>query len=326
MTRPIRVAVTGAAGQIGYALLFPIASGEVFGKDQPLILQLLEIRPALGVLEGVKMELDDCAFELLSNIITTDDPNMAFRDADYAFLVGSKPRGPGMERSDLLKDNGGIFRIQGKALNEQASRDVRVLVIGNPANSNTLIALKNAPDLGITQFSAMTRLDHNRAISQLALKTGKNIDDVKKFTLWGNHSPTMYPDISHATIDGTPAVDLVDTSWVRDEFIPLVQQRGANVIKARGASSAASAAKAACDHMRNWVQGSPEDNWVSMAVLSAGGAYGVAEDIVYSFAVTCVNGSYKVVEGLSIDDYSRDMMQKTEQELLAEREAVKDMF
>ena len=325
MTRPIRVAVTGAAGQIGYALLFPIASGEVFGKDQPLILQLLEIPPALGVLEGVKMELDDCAFELLSNIITTDDPNVAFRDADYAFLVGSKPRGPGMERSDLLKDNGGIFRIQGKALNEQASRDVRVLVIGNPANSNALIALKNAPDLGITQFSAMTRLDHNRAISQLALKTGKNIDDVKKFTLWGNHSPTMYPDISHAMIDGTPAVDLVDTSWVRDEFIPLVQQRGANVIKARGASSAASAAKAACDHMRNWVQGSPEGNWVSMAVLSAG-AYGVAEDIVYSFAVTCVNGSYEVVEGLSIDDYSRDMMQKTEQELLAEREEVKDMF
>jgi malate dehydrogenase len=325
MKQPVRVAVTGAAGQIGYALLFRIAAGDMLGKDQPVILQLLEITPALKALAGVVMELDDCAFPLLHGVVATDDPNVAFKDADYALLVGSRPRGPGMERKDLLQANGAIFTVQGKALNDHASRGVKVLVVGNPANTNCLIALKNAPDLAPEQFSAMTRLDHNRALSQLAARTGAKVSDVRKMIIWGNHSSTQVPDVSHATVGGKPAAGLVTDAWVTEEFVPTVQKRGAAIIDARGASSAASAANAAVDHMRTWALGSPEGDWVSMGILSDG-AYGVAKDIVYSYPVTVRDGKVALVAGLSVSAAVRSKMEATERELLEERAAVEDLL
>lgn len=325
MKQPVRVAVTGAAGQIGYALLFRIASGEMLGKDQPVILQLLEITPALKALEGVVMELHDCAFPLLHGVVTSDDPAVAFKDADYALLVGSRPRGPGMERNDLLQANGAIFTVQGKALNDYASRDVKVLVVGNPANTNCLIAMRNAPDLRPEQFSAMTRLDHNRALSQLAAKSGVRVSDVKRMTIWGNHSSTQVPDVSHAVVDGRPAAEVVDGTWIQDEFIPVVQKRGAAIIDARGASSAASAANAAIDHMRDWVLGTEDGDWVSMAIPSQGW-YGVADGIIYSFPVTVSGGKASVVEGLSISAFIQERMRLTESELLEERDAVADLI
>jgi len=325
MTKPARVAITGAAGQIGYQLAFRIASGQLLGPDQPVILQLLEIPPALGALKGVEMELSDCAFETLEGIVATDDPAAAFRDADYALLVGAKPRGPGMERKDLLLENAKIFSVQGKALNEHASRKVKVLVVGNPANTNALIAMSNAPDLDHARFTAMTRLDHNRAISQLAAKTGAQVRDIRRMTIWGNHSATQYPDVSFATVGGQPAPSLVDQAWLTGDFIPTVQQRGAAIIKARGASSAASAASAAIDHVRDWALGTPEGDWVSMAVPSDG-SYGIAEGVIYSFPVTCANGRYEIVQGLEISDFSRERMKATEAELLEERDGVRDLL
>jgi len=327
MKQPVRVAVTGAAGQIGYALLFRIAAGDMLGKDQPIKLQLLEITPALKALEGVIMELEDCAFPLLHGVEATDDAATAFDGADYALLVGSRPRGPGMERKDLLQANGAIFTTQGRALNERASRDVKVLVVGNPANTNCLIAMRNAPDLSPSQFSAMTRLDHNRALSQLANKVGAQVADVKRMIIWGNHSSTQVPDLSHATVGGRRAVELVDEAWVSDTFIPTVQKRGAAIIEARGASSAASAANAAIDHMRDWALGTPEGDWVSMAIPTEGsGAYGVEGDVVYSYPVTVRDGHVKVVEGLDVSDAVRARMKATEQELLEERAAVADLL
>ena len=325
MKKPMRVAVTGAAGQIAYSLLFRIASGEMLGADQPVHLQLLEITPALNALNGVVMELNDCAYPLLSGVTTTDDANVAFRDADVAMLVGAKPRGKGMERGDLLADNGKIFGPQGRALNEHASRDVRVLVIGNPANTNCLIAMNNAPDLSPRQFTAMMRLDHNRAISQLAEKTGASVTDIRKVTVWGNHSATQYPDLSHATIKAKPALDQVDTTWVRESFIPRVQKRGAEVIEARGLSSAASAGYAGLDHVRDWVFGSAKDDWVSMGVASDG-SYGISEGLIYSYPCVCVDGSYRIVQDLSIDEFSRSKMDATRKELEEERDAVKDLL
>lgn len=322
MKAPVRVAVTGAAGQIGYALLFRIASGEMLGKDQPVILQLLEIPQALPALSGVVMELEDCAFPLLHSIEVSDDPNIAFKDANFALLVGSRPRGPGMERKDLLEANGAIFTVQGKALNDYAARDVKVLVVGNPANTNALIAMKNAPDLRPEQFSAMTRLDHNRAISQLANKTGKLGTEVSGVTIWGNHSATQVPDIANATVAGTTATDLVDDAWVTDTFIPTVQKRGAAIIDARGASSAASAANAAIDHMHDWVLGTPGDSWVSMAIYSVTGYYGVGAGVMYSYPVRVSNGAVSVVEGLTVTDANRALMEVTETELQEEREAI----
>ena len=324
MKEPVRVAVTGAAGQISYSLLFRIASGQLLGADQPIILQLLEIPPAMGALSGVVMELDDCAFELVQGIVATDDPNVAFKDVDDALLVGSRPRGPGMERKDLLEANAAIFSVQGKALNDHASRDVRVLVVGNPANTNSLIAQRNAPDLDPRHFTAMTRLDHNRAVTQLAQKTGKHVVDVKGLSIWGNHSATQYPDISHASINGTAADSLVDQSWVEETFIPIVQQRGAAIIKARGLSSAASAANAAIEHMRDWALGT-DGEVVSMAVYSDG-SYGIAEGLIYSFPCTCAGGDWKIVQGLAINDFSREKMNDTEAELIEERDAVKDLL
>jgi malate dehydrogenase len=321
MKQPVRVAVTGAAGQIGYSLLFRIAAGEMLGQDQPVILQLLEITPALGALDGVVMELRDCAFGLLHGVTTSDDAEVAFRDADYALLVGSRPRGPGMERGDLLEANGAIFTAQGRALNAVASCEVKVLVVGNPANTNALIAMKNAPDLGSEQFSAMTRLDHNRAVAQLAEKTGSAVADVQGMIIWGNHSSTQVPDLSHATVSGKAAPELVDEAWTQDTFIPTVQKRGAAIIAARGASSAASAASAALDHMRDWVQGTAEDSWTSMAIPSTG-AYGVAEGIVYSFPVKTQNGVVSVVEGLENSAFVQEKMKVSEEELLEERQAV----
>tara|TARA_B100001750_G_C15512884_1_gene604884 strand:+ start:1659 stop:2639 length:981 start_codon:yes stop_codon:yes gene_type:complete len=325
MKEPVRVAVTGAAGQIGYALLFRIASGAMLGNDQPVILHLLEITPALGALEGVVMELNDCAFPLLAGVVTTDDANVAFKDVDYALLVGSRPRGPGMERKDLLEANGAIFAPQGKALNDNAKKDVKVLVVGNPANTNALIAQQNAPDLDPSCFSAMVRLDHNRALSQLASKMDVHSSDVKYMTIWGNHSSTQYPDISNAEVNGSKAVDVVDFKWVKDEFIPTVQQRGAAIIKARGASSAASAASAAIDHMRDWALGTSGDNWVSMAVPSDG-SYGIKEGIIFGYPVKCSNGTYEIVQGLSIDDFSAEKLKETETELREERAAVEHLF
>lgn len=321
MKTPVRVAITGAAGQISYSLIFRIAAGDMLGKDQPVILQLLEIPPAMGALEGVVMELNDCAFPLVDSIITTDDPNVAFKDTDYALLVGSKPRGPGMERADLLKDNGAIFTIQGKALNDNASRDVKVLVVGNPANTNAFIAMKNAPDLNPKNFTSMMRLDHNRSLSQIADKTGSHSTRVEKMVVWGNHSATQYPDISYATVDGKPVKEAVDNDWYVNEFIPTVQQRGAAIIKARGASSAASAASAAIDHMRSWALGS-DGGWVSMGVFSKGNSYDIDEDLMFALPVTCENGEWKEITGLEISDFSREMISKTEQELVSEREAV----
>ena len=325
MKQPVRVAVTGAAGQISYSLLIRIASGQMLGDDQPVILQLLEITPALDALKGVAMELEDCAFPLLNGVVQTDDPNVAFKDADYALLVGARPRGPGMERKDLLEANAAIFSVQGKALNDHASRDVKVLVVGNPANTNALIAQKNAPDLNPGQFTAMTRLDHNRAAAQLANQTGKHVTDVKKVTIWGNHSATQYPDISTATIDGTAATELVEDSWYKEEFIPVVQQRGAAIIQARGLSSAASAANAAVDHMRTWALGTAEGDWVSMGIPSDG-SYDIAEGLIYSFPCTCKDGQYEIVQGLEISEFSREKMSATEQELSEERDAVKHLF
>lgn len=325
MKTPVRVAVTGAAGQISYSLIFRIAAGDMLGPDQPVILQLLEIPPAMNALQGVVMELNDCAFPLVHGIVATDDPNVAFKDIDYALLVGAKPRGPGMERSDLLKGNAAIFSVQGKALNGNANRNVKVLVVGNPANTNALIALKNAPDLNPRNFCAMMRLDHNRSLAQLAEKTGSHVTDIKHMVVWGNHSSTQYPDISFATVKGKPVKELVDNNWYVETFIPTVQQRGAAIIKARGSSSAASAASAAIDHMRNWALGTEGDDWVSMAAWSDG-SYGIAEGIVYSFPMTCKNGEYQIVQGLNISDFSRERMQATERELLDERDAIKDLL
>ena len=325
MKAPVRVAVTGAAGQISYSLLFRIAAGQMLGEDQPVILQLLEITPALGALEGVAMELDDCAFPLLAGIVQTDDPNVAFKDADYALLVGARPRGPGMERKDLLEANAAIFSVQGKAINDNASPDIKVLVVGNPANTNALIAQRNAPNINPRQFTAMTRLDHNRAMTQLAQKTGTTINDVKKMTIWGNHSSTQYPDLHHATVNGKTAIDMVDQAWYEGTYIPEVQQRGAAIIKARGASSAASAANAAIAHMRSWALGTAEGDWVSMGVYSDG-SYGIAEGLIYSYPCVCKNGDWEIVQGLEVKDFSRDRMAATEQELAEERDAVSHLL
>lgn len=325
MKSPVRVAVTGAAGQIGYALLFRIASGAMLGPDQPIILHLLEITPALGALEGVVMELNDCAFPLLHGVVTSDDPNVAFKDVDYALLVGAMPRKDGMERSDLLEANGSIFGPQGQALNDHASRDVKVLVVGNPANTNALIAQQNAPDLDPKCFTAMVRLDHNRAISQLAEKTGTHSTDIQKMIIWGNHSSTQYPDLHNTTVKGEAALDQVDQEWYEGTFIPDVQQRGAAIIKARGASSAASAASAAIDHMRDWALGTPEGDWVSMAIPSDG-SYGIQPGVIYGYPVTCTNGKYEIVQGLDINDFSREKMDSTDKELRDERAAVESLF
>ncbi|GMQ77432.1 MAG: malate dehydrogenase [Gammaproteobacteria bacterium] len=325
MKEPVRVAVTGAAGQIAYSLLFRIASGEMLGTDQPVVLQLLEIAPALNALEGVVMEINDCAYPLVKEIVVTDDAGKAFDGVSYALLVGSKPRGKGMERGDLLTENGKIFKPQGRALNERAQRDVKVLVIGNPANTNALIAMRNAPDLAASQFTAMTRLDHNRAIGQLAEKTGAAVADIKRVTIWGNHSATQYPDINHTAVAGKPATELVDGAWIANQFIPRVQKRGAEVIAARGHSSAASAAYAGLCHMRDWIGGTPDGDWVSMVVPSDG-SYGIAEGLMYSFPVTISGGRYEIVQGLAIDDFSREKMDATRAELEGERDAVKDLI
>lgn len=325
MKSPVNIAITGAAGQIGYALAFRVASGQMLGVDQPVNLHLLEITPALGALQGVVMELNDCAFPTLHRVVATDDPGVAFRDCNVALLVGARPRGPGMERKDLLLANAQIFSAQGKALDAVASRDVRVLVVGNPANTNALIAMKNAPGLKPTHFTAMVRLDHNRAISQLAERTGRHVTAVRHMTIWGNHSATQYPDLHHATVDGEPALSLVDDGWYKQTFIPTVQQRGAAIIKARGASSAASAASSAIDHVRDWILGTPEGDWVSMAIPSDG-SYGIPEGVIYGFPVTCRKGAYHIVHGLDINSFSRDRMQATHRELTEERDGVKDLL
>ena len=325
MKQPVRVTVTGAAGQISYALLFRIASGAMLGADQPVILQLLEITPAMGALEGVVMELNDCAFPLLQDVVISDDPEVAFKDTDYALLVGARPRGPGMERKDLLEANAAIFSVQGKAINKVASRDIKVLVVGNPANTNALIASANAPDIDTKQFTAMTRLDHNRALSQLAEKTGSHTTKIKRMTIWGNHSNTQYPDITKATVDGKEASSLVDQAWLEENFIPTVQERGAAIIKARGASSAASAGAAAIDHMRTWALGTQEGDWVSMAIPSDG-SYGIEPGIMYSYPVTCKDGKYEIVQGLEISEFSRSRMDATEDELRQERSAIEHLL
>ena len=326
MADPVRVAVTGAAGQIGYALLFRIASGQMLGDDQPVILQLLEIPQAVGALEGVRMELEDCAFPLLDGVVCTDDPNRAFEGADHALLVGAMPRKEGMERADLLSANGAIFTVQGRAIAESASPDVKVLVVGNPANTNALIAMNNAAGTPDRQFTAMTRLDHNRAIAQLAARAGVPVSEVARMTIWGNHSATQYPDVFHAEVAGKPAFEVVgsDRSWLEDEFIPTVQQRGAAVIKARGLSSAASAANAAIGHMRSWALGTPEGDWVSMAVPSDG-SYGVPEGLVSGFPCSCAGGDHQIVQGLDLDDFSRARIDASVAELAGERDTVADL-
>jgi len=325
MKTPVRVAVTGAAGQIGYALLFRIAAGDMLGPDQPVILQLLEVTPALGALQGVVMELNDCAFPTLHGVVATDDPNVAFKDADYALLVGARPRGPGMERKDLLEANGAIFGPQGRAMNAHASRNIRVLVVGNPANTNALIAQQNAPDLDPRCFTAMVRLDHNRAISQLAEKTGAKNTDIRRVTIWGNHSSTQYPDLHNATVKGVDAMAQIDQGWYEKEFIPTVQQRGAAIIKARGASSAASAASAAIDHMRSWALGTADGDWVSMGIPSDG-SYAIAPGVIYGYPCVCRNGVYEIVQGLAINDFSRARMDATDKELREERAGVEHLF
>ena len=324
MKAPVRVAVTGAAGQISYSLLFRIAAGEMLGADQPVILQLLEITPALDALAGTVMEIEDCAFPLVAGIVQTDDASIAFKDADYCLLVGARPRGPGMERKDLLEANAAIFSAQGKAINDNASRDVKVLVVGNPANTNALIAYRNAPDLNPGQFTAMTRLDHNRAMAQLANKTGKHSTDVENMIIWGNHSATQYPDIHHCKVAGAAATSLVEQDWITGDFIPTVQQRGAAIIKARGLSSAASAANAAIEHMRDWALGT-NGKIVSMGIHSDG-SYGVTEGLIYSFPVTCANGEYSIVQDLEINAFSQDLMDKSEIELSEERDAVASLL
>jgi len=323
--KPVRVTITGAAGQIGYQLCFRIASGQMLGKDQPVILQLLEVTPALPGLQGVVMELRDCAFPTLADVIATDQLDVAFKKTDYALLVGARPRGPGMERKDLLMANAQIFSAQGKALDAHASKDCKVLVVGNPANTNAYIAMTNAPRLKKSNFTAMTRLDHNRAIAQLAEKTGKPVTAINRMTIWGNHSSTQYPDIGECSVAGKAATKLVDQAWTVDAFIPTVQQRGAAIIKARGLSSAASAASAAIDHMRDWALGTAKGDWVSMAVPS-GGEYGIKKGVIYSFPVTCAKGKWKIVKGLDVSDFSRERMNATERELWEEREGVKDLL
>ena len=326
MSSPIRITITGAAGNIAYALLFRIAAGDMLGKEQPVILQLLEVPQAMDAVRGTLMELQDCAFPLLAGVSATDDANVAFAGAEYALLVGSKPRGPGMERADLLADNGRIFALQGKAINDCAAKSVRVLVVGNPANTNALIAASHAPDLAASQFTAMTRLDHNRARARLAEKLGVSTREITNMTIWGNHSSTQYPDISHALAKSEPVRDLVDTDWVRNDFIPAVQQRGAAIIQARGASSAASAAAAAIDHMRDWVLGgSSAQDWVSMAVPSDG-SYGIDQGLMYSFPVRVDAGQYRIVTDLEIDDFSREKMELSARELSEERDAVRDLL
>ena len=325
MKQPVRVVVTGAAGQIGYSLIFRIAAGEMLGKDQPIILQLLEITPALKNLAGVVMELNDCAFPTLAGIVATDDPNVAFKDADYALLVGARPRGPGMERKDLLEANSAIFSVQGRAIDQHASRNIKVLVVGNPANTNSLIAQKNAPSINPAQFTAMTRLDHNRALSQLAEKTGTHTTQIKNMIIWGNHSATQYPDIHHCLVDGKPATGLVDADWVKSNFIPTVQKRGAAIIEARGLSSAASAASAAIDHMHSWALGTAEGDFVSMGIPSDG-SYGIEPGVIYSYPCVCKDGKYEIVQGLEIGEFSRERMSATEKELREERAAVEHLF
>ena len=325
MKSPVRVTVTGAAGQISYGLLFRIAAGNMLGPDQPVILQLLEITPAMDALQGVVMELNDCAFPLLHDIVATDDANVGFADSDFALLVGAMPRKQGMLRKDLLEANSKIFSGQGQAINNHAKPDCRVLVVGNPANTNALITMANAPNIKHGNITAMTRLDHNRAISQLATKTGSSSNDITKVTIWGNHSATQYPDISNTLVGDKAATELVDESWYRDDFIPTVQQRGAAIIKARGSSSAASAASAAIDHMRTWVMGTAENDWVSMAIPSDG-SYGIPEGLIYSFPCTCKDGEYSIVQGLEIDDFSRERMDATAQELQEERDAVSELL
>ena len=325
MKAPVRVVVTGAAGQIGYALLFRIASGAMLGEDQPVILQLLDITPAMEALEGVRMELDDCAFPLLSDVVCTDDPNVAFQDTDYALLVGARPRGPGMERKDLLEANAAIFSVQGKAINDNANKNIKVLVVGNPANTNALITQRNAPDIDPRNFTAMMRLDHNRAKTQIAQKTGKTVSDVSHMTVWGNHSATQYPDLFNTLVDGQSAIELVDQEWYENDFIPTVQQRGAAIIAARGASSAASAANAAIDHMRSWALGTDGDDWVSMGVYSDG-SYDITKGLIYSFPCRCSGGAWEIVQGLAVDEFSRGRMQATEQELTSERDAVQHLL
>jgi malate dehydrogenase len=325
MKAAVNVAITGAAGQIGYALAFRVASGALLGPDTPINLHLLEITPALGALDGVVMELEDCAFPTLNKVVASDDAKLAFRDCQVALLVGARPRGPGMERKDLLLANAQIFSAQGKALNEVADRRVRVLVVGNPANTNSLIARANARDLDPRNFTAMTRLDHNRALSQLAHKTGTHVSDIRRMTIWGNHSATQYPDLSHAEVGGKPARSLVEQKWIEHSFIPTVQQRGAAVIKARGASSAASAASAAIDHVHTWVHGTAPGDWASMAVPSDG-SYGIAEGVIYSYPVTVSNGDYQIVPGLAVDEFSRKRMELTLAELREERDGVKNLL
>ena len=325
MKSPVRVAITGAAGQIGYQLCFRIAAGDMLGPDQPVILQLLEITPALGALQGVVMELDDAAFPLLAGCVATDNAETAFKDADYALLVGARPRGPGMERKDLIAENGKIFGPQGRALNAVASRNVKVLVVGNPANTNALIARAAAPDLEPRNFTAMTRLDHNRALAQMAARTGIHHSKIRRMVIWGNHSSTQYPDIRFSEVDGQPGSGLVDAGWYRETFIPDVQQRGAAIIKARGASSAASAASAAIDHIRSWALGTPDGDWVSMAV-PADGSYGIEPGVIYSYPCVCRNGDYEIVQGLEIDDFSRQRMAASDAELREERAAVEDLL
>ncbi|MGP8291698.1 malate dehydrogenase [Vreelandella zhanjiangensis] len=323
MKDPVRIAITGGAGQISYSLIFRIAAGDMLGPDQPVILQLLEIPQAMDALGGVVMEVNDCAFPLVQDIVATDDPNVAFKDADFALLVGARPRGPGMERKDLLEANAAIFSVQGKALNDHASRDVKVLVVGNPANTNALIASANAPDLDKGQFTAMTRLDHNRALTQLAQKTGKHVTDIENMIIWGNHSATQYPDIAQCKVDGKAAKDLVERDWYENDFIPTVQQRGAAIIKARGASSAASAASSAIDHVRDWALGT--DGIVSMAIPSDG-SYGIEEGIIYSYPVRCQGGKYEIVQGFELDEFSQEKMKATEKELREERAAVEHLL
>jgi malate dehydrogenase len=325
MKKPVTVTITGAAGNIGYALAFRVASGQMLGTDQPINLNLLEIPAALGVVSGVVMELHDCAFATLNRVTATDDANVAFRDCDFAMLVGARPRGPGMERKDLLLENAKIFSAQGKALNAVATRDVRVLVVGNPANTNSLIAQRNAPGLNPRNFTAMTRLDHNRGRAQLAIKAGVAVADVRQIIIWGNHSGTQYPDLHHATVEGKRALSVVGDGWFRETYIPTVQQRGAAVIKARGTSSAASAAAAAIDHIHDWALGTAAGDWASMAVPSDG-SYAIPEGVIYSYPVTCQNGQYSIVQGLPIDDFSRSRMQATYDELCEERLGVKDLL
>ena len=325
MTTPIRITVTGAAGQIGYGILFRIASGQMLGPDTPVILQLLEVTPALGALNGVKMELDDCAYAPLIDVITTDDANIAFGDTDIALLIGAMPRKDGMERADLLTANGGIFKPQGIAIAKNAKKNVKVLVVGNPANTNALIAMSNAAGIDPKQFTAMTRLDHNRAIAQLAQRLGKPVTAIKKMTIWGNHSASQYPDLYNCEVDGKNAATLVnDEAWLRETFIPTVAKRGAAIIKARGLSSAASAGTAAMDHVRNWVQGTPAGDWVSMSVPSDG-SYGVPAGLISSFPCTCANGEYSIVQGLPINDFSRKMIDASVAELIDERDAVRSL-